>query len=455
MPDDDVKEGGYGRQSVPPFVDPGTDPVTDPGTRPVTRPGRLGPPEGGPIQETVLGNGIHVLTEAIPGVRSLAAGVWVRQGSAHEPLALMGASHMLEHMVFKGTQGRSAREIALALEGLGGSLDAYTSREHTSFQARVLDENLGEAMDVLADLTLSPALRASDLELEREVVLEEISTVDDTPDDLVFELHGERLWRGHPYGHQILGTRETVSAMTVDDLVTLHREQYRGENLVVAAAGHVEHADVVERAHRLFGDAPAGERRSPVAEPPEVTRGDERVTRDAAQSHVVVGTDAVPHDDPRRFPLVLISAAFGGGMSSRLFQRIREEMGLAYTVFSFQSFYARNGTGGVYVGTRPGWEERAVDAIREEYARMAAEGLPVEELEQTKRQVKGQIMLSLESTGARLYRLAGFALYDEPYQGLDDLLARIDAIGVDEVAEVAATFYAPERQFVLRLGPEA
>ncbi len=407
-----------------------------------------------PLRSHVLPNGIHVLSEEIPGVRSASVGVWVRQGTAHEDPAVMGASHMLEHMVFKGTERRTAKDLALALEGLGGSLDAYTSREHTSFQARVLDENLPEALDVLADLALCPLLRGEDLDLEREVVLEEISTVDDTPDDLVFELHGERLWGDHPYGYSILGTRETVGGMAADTLRGIHRERYVGRNLVVAAAGNVQHGPFLEAVERLFGGLEPGARSDHVPAPPVCARGDERVRRGGAQSHLVFGTDAPGHADPRRHALVLLSSALGGGMSSRLFQRIREELALAYTVYSFQSFYALAGLTGVYVGTRPSWEGRAVDAVREELARVAREGLPAEELEQTKRQVKGQIMLSLESTGARLYRLAGFALYEEAFLDLDALLARIDAVTAEEVAAAAATFYDPERQLLLRLGPE-
>ena len=407
-----------------------------------------------PLHSDRLSNGVQVLSEEIAGVRSASVGVWVRQGAAHEDASEMGASHLLEHLVFKGTTRRSARDLALALEGLGGSLDAYTSREHTSFQARVLDEHLPEALDVLADLTVSPLLRAEDLDLEREVVLEEISTVEDTPDDLVFELHGERLWRGHPYGHSILGTRATVAGMAATTLRRIHRERYVGNNLVVAAAGNVQHGPFLEAVERLFGGIAAGERSDRVPPLAERARGDERVPREGAQSHLVFGTDAPPHADPRRYALVLISSALGGGMSSRLFQRVREELALAYTVYSFQSFYALAGLTGVYVGTRPSWEERAVEAVREELARVAREGLVGEELEQTKRQVKGQIMLSLESTGARLYRLAGFALYQEPFLDLDELLSRIDAVPAEEVAAAAATFYDPDRQLLLRLGPE-
>jgi predicted Zn-dependent peptidase len=407
-----------------------------------------------PLQSDLLPNGVQVLSEEIASVRSASVGIWIRQGAAHEGPLELGASHLLEHLVFKGTERRSARDLALALEGLGGSLDAYTSREHTSFQARVLDEHLPEALDVLADLTLSPLLRGEDLDLEREVVLEEIATVEDTPDDLVFELHGERLWEGHPYGHSILGTRQTVGGMPTAALERIHRERYVGRNLVVAAAGNVQHGPFLEAVERLFGGVAAGARNDRVAPLPPPTRGDERVRRESAQSHLVFGTAVPPHADPRRYALVLLSSALGGGMSSRLFQRIREELALAYTVYTYQSFYALAGLSGVYVGTRPAWEQRAVDAVREELGRVAREGLPPEELEQTKRQVKGQIMLSLESTGARLYRLAGFALYDEPFVDLDELLARIDAVSGDEVAKAAADFYHPDRQLLLRLGPE-
>jgi len=402
-----------------------------------------------------LDNGIHLLSETIPGVRSVAVGVWVRQGSAHEQLEEVGISHLLEHMAFKGTERRSSREIAAALEGLGGSLDAYTSREHTSFQARALGEHVGEALDVVSDLVLAPRLRGEDLELEREVVLEEIATVEDTPDDLVFDLHGERLWDGHAYGRAILGSRESVRSLSAERLRTLHRERYRGENLVVAAAGMVDHEFLGETVQRLFGVSPPSVRRPAVPTPGPVRSGRERLIRDSAQTHLVFGTDLVPHSDSRRYPLVLLSAALGGGMSSRLFQRVREELALAYAVYSFQSFYSAAGQGGVYVGTRPDGEEQVIDAVLAEYALLAREGLPSEELERAKCQVKGQIMITLESTGSRLHRLAGFALYDEPFMTLDELLARIDAVSEEELAAVAAEFFDPSRQFVISLGPEA
>lgn len=409
----------------------------------------------GEMARTLLANGVEVLTERIPGVRSVSVGVWVRQGSAHESPGLMGASHLLEHMVFKGTETRTPREIALALESLGGSLDAYTSREHTSFQARVLDEHMPVALEVLADLVLSPLLREQDLDLEREVVLEEIATVEDTPDDLVFDLHGASFWGGHPYGNSILGTRETVASIRADALREIHRSRYTGRNMVIAAAGQVWHDDVVSRAQGLFGALPVGEPGQALPELPPLPMGEERVERESAQTHLVFGRVTPGHSDPRRFPLILLSSALGGGMSSRLFQRVREELALAYSVFTFQSFYTLAGISGVYVGTRPVTAGKAVEAVREELDRVAREGIPEEELDQTKQQVKGQIMLSLESTGSRLYRLAGFALHREPFATLDQLLAKLDAVTGEDVVRVAAEHFQSEEHLLLRLGPGA
>lgn len=401
-----------------------------------------------------VGDGLTVLSEAMPGVRSASLGVWVRAGSVHETPPLMGSSHMLEHMVFKGTARRSAHDLALVLERLGGSLDAYTTREHTCYTAKVLDEHADIALDVLADLVLEPQLRAEDLELEREVVLEEIATVEDTPDDLIFDLHAERLWGKHPYGYSILGTRDTVSALSDDALRALHRSAYHRANIVVAAAGNVEHERFAARVAELFAAAPLGARPADTRPPAAERPGEERVTRASAQSHIVLGTRTFGHRDPRRIALVLLSNAFGGGMSSRLFQRVREALGLAYTIYAFQSFYRDAGVSAVYVGTRPEWADRAHAVIREEMAKLARNGLSDIELADAKGQVKGQVVLSLESSGARLSRLAGTELYDEPFRSVEEVLAAVDAVTQDEVAALAAAYFDPDRQVALRLGPD-
>ena len=406
------------------------------------------------FQRTVLPNGLTVLSEHVPGVRSVAFGAWVRAASLHEPPDRMGVSHLLEHMVFKGTQRRSAKEIALSLEALGGSLDAYTSREHTVYQARVLDEHLPQAADVIADIVFRPTLRASDVALERKVVLEEIGMVEDTPDDLVFELHNEAMWGAHPYGYSILGTRETVKRLGVPELRELHQRTYHPSQIVIAAAGNV----TAERLHEVLaetgwlemprGDAQLLASPAPVLMPPS----DRAIARDGTQTHVVVGTDAVPYGDPRRYALVLVSILLGGGMSSRLFQRVREELGLAYSIYTYQSFHADAGMHGVYVGTAPESASQAVLAIQDELARMVNDGLPAEELEMGKMQLKGQLTISLESVSARMYRAAAVELYGERYRTLDETIARIDAIEARDV-EAVLEYFAPARQTIVRLGP--
>lgn len=405
------------------------------------------------ISETWLDNGIHVLSEYLPSVRSAAVGVWVRQGSAHETDIDSGASHFLEHMVFKGTERRSAREIALSLESLGGLLDAYTTREHTSYQARVLDEHLEKALDVLADLTQAPLLMEDHLQMEREVILEEIAQVQDTPDDLVFEMHADQLWRGHPYGRSILGTKESVSEITSAKLRELHRKTYHGQNLIVAAAGNLRHEEFVDTVRRLFpAYSTVKDERSLTVVPDKIRHGDISVTRASAQTHIVFGTNVPGYSHSDRYPLALVSSALGGGMSSRLFQRIREEMGLCYSVYTYQSLYSVAGVSGIYIGTRPASAQDAVEAISTELSTLAEQGLTAEELDQTKRQVKGQIMLSLESPGSRLHRLASFALHKEPFLGLDGVLKKIDAVSMEDIRRVAEKYYTPARYFVLRLG---
>jgi predicted Zn-dependent peptidase len=416
---------------------------------------KRGDTPAGAFRRTVLPNGLTVLSESMPGVRSVAFGAWFRAASLHEPRELMGVSHLLEHMVFKGTARRSAKQIALELEALGGSLDAFTSREHTVYQARVLDEHLDIAADVIGDFVFGPSLRASDLDLERKVVLEEIAMVDDTPDDLVFELHNEALWGAHPYGYSILGTRDTVASLNTENLRALHERAYHPSQLVVAASGNVEHDALLATLERTGWTARVGGDATRLTVPPPATAAPSRrhVERDGAQTHIVVGTTTVAHEDPRRHAMILLSSVLGGGMSSRLFQRVREELGLAYSVYTFQSFHADVGMHGVYVGTGPETARDALEAIHTELADVAARGLPESELAMGKSQLKGQITLSLESVTARMYRCAAVELYGEPYRSLDEMLALVDAVTSEQVAEVAREFFAPERQTVVSLGP--
>jgi predicted Zn-dependent peptidase len=411
------------------------------------------------IFQTTAPSGVIVLSERVPSVRSAAVGIWVRSASAHEPRPKMGVSHLLEHMVFKGTERRTAQQIALALESRGGSLDAYTSRDTTAFQARVLDSDLPQALDVLTDLVRNPVLRAGDLELERNVVLEEINTVEDTPDDQVFDFAYQALWPQHSYGYSILGTRDTVSALSTDDLKQLHGRAYFPANCVIAAAGNLTHEELLELlgAQGWFDDRETGtgKRETPSAAPiPTAVRGaGARHHKDTAQTHIVFATDSVPYADRRKYAILVLANIFGGGMSSRLFQRIREELGLAYGIYAFTSFYRQVGVSGVYVGTQSNTAAQAETAIREEYAKLAKEGLRGEALAEAKQQTRGQLMLSLESPSARMYRLAGFPVHGEAYRSLDQVLATVGELTEEEVGAVAAEFFDPERQTVVWLGP--
>ncbi len=399
-------------------------------------------------------NGLVVVTERLPGVRSAAAGIWVRTASGHETPATMGVSHLLEHMVFKGTTGRTARQIAESLEVRGGSLDTYTARDHTSYQAHVLDTDLPLALDVLTDLVRHPLLRDSDLALERNVVLEELHGVLDTPDDLVFELFSETLFDSHPYGYSILGTEASVTALTTEDLRRTHATGYYPGNCVIAVAGHVTHDQVLALLdqHGWF----VGDARTPLASVAPATGQlgvQRREARDLQQVHIALGATTVAAADPRRWGLGVLSSALGGGMSSRLFQRVREELGLCYAVHAWHSTLSSAGVFGCYVGTRPETADQAVAAIEAELDRLVVEGLPEGELADTKGQLKGQVMLALEGTTARMNRLAAHVLQGEPYRPLDEIIRLVDAVTQEETQTLAAAFLAPARMTSVRLGP--
>jgi len=410
------------------------------------------------LHRTDLPNGLTVLSEAVPGARSVAFGAWVRAATLHERPEEMGVSHLLEHMVFKGTRTRSAQDIALSLETLGGSLDAYTEREHTSYQARVLDEHLPEAASVIGELIFEPLLRNEDLALERKVILEEISMVEDTPDDIIFDVHNRAIWGDHPHGFAILGTRDTVKALTAAHLRELHERAYHPGRLVVAASGRVNHdqlLDVLDRAgwlSRVCGDM------TPFAVDPVEAAGPhaEHVSRkDIGQTHIVFGGQGIAHSDPRRYAFALLDMLLGGGMSSRLFQRVREELGLAYSVHTFSSSYADAGAHGVYLASAPETAQDALDAVREVLADVAQNGLGEAEMVAGKRQLRGQLVMSMEGVSSRMYRAATTALYSEPFRSIEELSSLVDAIDGDTVREVAHDFFHPDRQILVSLGPKA
>lgn len=403
------------------------------------------------VWRTRLPDGPVILSERMEGVRSAAVGIWFRQGSVHEGGGQRGISHLLEHMVFKGTARRSARELAMEIERVGGAMDAYTAHECTAYQARVPERHVGVALDVLADLAFHPVLRESDLELERRVVLDELAAIEDAPEELAFELHAAELYGEHPYGARVAGTVQTLEGLDGGALRRLHAEAYRGRNAIVAAAGRVDHRELVQLTGRLFPRGGGRERPAPVG--PEGSPGHRRVERPGGrQAHLVAGALTVPHADPLRYAVVVVETALGGGMGSRLFQRVREERALAYTVYSFASFYAAAGHAGAYVCASPARAAEAREALLEELRRVAEEGLDEEELTATREQLKGQVLLSLESPTARMNRLAALAMYGEPYRTVEDIAARIDEVGPDQAREAAALLH-PDRLTVVELVP--
>ena len=397
-------------------------------------------------------DGLRVVCETMDSVRSVSLGIWVEHGGAHDADAEQGVAHLLEHLAFKGTETRGARELALQVEQVGGSLDAYTGHDHTGYLARVPDRHLDLAVDVLSDLVFRPSLRGEDLELERAVILEELAAVQDSPEQLAFELHGEQLYDGHPYGRSILGSSETVMEVAIEVLRELHRTAYVPGNCVVAAAGNLDGKRLRDAVERFF-PAPTVANRSAVPKV-EPTFPSVRVVErpGGRQSHLLAGARAIPHSHPLRYALILVETALGAGMSSRLFQRIREELGLAYSVYSYHAFYGSAGHVGAYVGTRPDMVERAREELWSELGSVAEAGFTESEVSQTKRQLKGQLLLGLESTAARMQRLAGLSLYGEPYITLDELSDRIDRISAEDVEEAAA-FFHPDRMSMLELRP--
>jgi len=414
---------------------------------------------GGGARRTVLPSGLRIVTESIPSTRSASLGVWVGIGSRDETPAMSGASHFLEHLLFKGTHKRTALQISAEIEAVGGETNAFTTKEYTCYYARVLDLDLPLAVDVLCDAVADSILEPSDVETERAVILEEIAMHEDEPGDEVHDIFTEALFGDHPLGRLISGTEESITPMTRNQINGFYRRRYTAPHIVIAAAGNLEHATVV----RLVRKALAGTALdSAPAEPAAPRTGNKRVrvqpahnvvrNRDTEQAHVVLGASGIGRRDERRFALGVLNNVLGGGMSSRLFQEIREKRGLAYSVYSYASQYADAGLFGVYAGCAPGKVEEVLDLTRAELARMAADGITDEELSRGKGMVKGAYVLGLEDTGSRMSRLAKSELLHGDLMGVDELLARVDAVTADEVNEVATTFLA-QRMTLAVVGP--
>ncbi|HEY8416693.1 MAG TPA: pitrilysin family protein [Limnochordales bacterium] len=402
-------------------------------------------------KKAVLPSGLRVITERVPGVRSVAVGIWVPAGSRDEAPEQSGIAHFVEHMLFKGTRRRSARDIAEAIDATGGQLNAFTTKETTCYYARVLDEHLPLALDILADMLLESTFRPEDLVRERDVIVEEIRLVEDTPEDLVHDLFEKALFGAHPLARPVLGSEETVSGCTRQDLLQFVETHYTPGDLVIAAAGSVDHDALVAMVGKLF-DGPARSNGAPGPVPFSYQPAYVMAERDSEQVHLCVGVPALPRNHPQRFALHLLDTLLGGGMSSRLFQELRENRGLVYSTYSYHSGYRDTGVLGVYAGTSPDKAAEVLDLIRCELAAVHRGGISAEELDRAKQQTKGALVLSLENTTARMNRLGRSELDGQPYLSPRQLMRRIDAVSLEDVRRLAEELLAPERLTIVGLG---
>ncbi len=403
------------------------------------------------VRRTVLPSGLRIVTEQMAGARSASIGIWIGVGSRDETATTHGASHFLEHLLFKGTDERSALDISIALDAVGGEFNAFTAKEYTCFHARVLGEDLPLAVDVLGDMITGSVLDAHDVDAERDVILDEIAMHEDDPDDVVQNLLADLAWGSGPLGRPIAGTTGSIEAMTRSQIQRFYRKHYRPDNMVVSVAGAVDHADVVRTVRRSFRRHGFLESTADPVSPrsgrrhPRIRGREGRISRPFEQVNVVLAVEGLTRDDDRRFALGVLNTALGGGTSSRLFQEVREHRGLAYSVYSFATHYADSGLVGVAVGCLPDRLDEVLEVVRVELSRIASHGISAEELERGKGQLIGGLVLGLEDSASRMMRLGKAELVYSDVLGIDEVMARIGAVELDDVRRVAQdVFGRPE-----------
>ena len=406
--------------------------------------------DGGVVKRTTLPGGLRVITEYVPGVRSVALGVWVAAGSRDEPASQMGSAHFLEHLLFKGTQSRDAMTISAEIESVGGDLNAFTTKEHTCYHARVLDEHLPMALDVVCDVVLHATLTGDDIEAERSVIFEEIAMYDDEPGELVHDEFALAMFGDSPLGRPILGTVDTITALPQNAIRRFYRKAYTPDRMVISVAGNVDHAQVVRQIQKMFADrlepsvdaAPArtSRRRRWTADTVRI------VSRATEQAHLIMGTPGLVRGDERRYAAAVLSTALGGGMSSRLFQEVREKRGLAYSVFAYAGVF------GIYTGCLPSKADTVMDVCVSELQSVARDGLTPEEFERAKGQVKGSMVLGQEDPGSRMSRNAKSELTGEPLEDMSRVLERVDAVTRDDIHAVATELFS-QNYIVAAIGP--
>jgi len=410
--------------------------------------------ESAVYKRTVFPNGLKVITEAIPYVRSISLGLWVNVGSRDESLESSGISHFIEHMVFKGTANRTPSEIASYLESVGGILNAFTSREQTCFYAKILDQHLEKGVELLFDLAQNPLFDPSDIEKEKGVIIEEIKDIDDSPGDLVHDKFARTMFGNHSLGRPILGTKTTIQGISRRKIVRHTQRYYRPGNMLIAASGNLDHVKLVDLV-ALHLDQKSPEivpdgRRKPIFK-----RERKVYKRETSQTHVCLGVPAKEFNDPSRAAATLLNSLLGGGMSSRLFQELRENLGLVYNVFSYLDFFQDTSIMGIYLGTNGRNVKRAIKAVLKQIERVSNEPLADYDLDKTKEQLKGNLMLGLENTSNRMSRLAKHELLVGRYISLDETISSIDSVKADEVVEIARELFQKTKYSAVVLGPVA
>jgi predicted Zn-dependent peptidase len=407
---------------------------------------------GGEVRQTTLPNGVRIVTESIRHVRSVAVGIWINSGSRRELPEENGICHFVEHMLFQGTTSRTAEEIARSVDAIGGNLDAFTAKELVSFNTKVLDEHVPLAFDVLSDLVLNPVFRREAIEKEKGVILEEIKMEADNPEYLVHEIFSSNFWMGHPLGKPILGTKTTVERFDRPMIADYYEKHYTPSNMYITAAGRLEHDRLVALARKRFGSLRRRKTERSEITPATHARIAVRHKKALEQVHLCLGVPSYPLSHHDRFTCYVLNTLLGGGMSSRLFQNIRERQGLAYAVFSELSPYSDTGCLSVYAGTSGKSAGRVVESILTEFRRLKQEEVPEDELRRAKDYMKGSLMMSLESTTSRMANLARQAMYYDRFLSLDELLESIERVTPDDVQRISRSFFDPRRIALTVLG---
>ena len=404
-------------------------------------------------KKTELSNGLRVVSEEIPHIRSVALGVWITVGSRDEDESNNGISHFLEHMLFKGTKKRNTRQIAESLEVVGGTIDAFTTKEATYYGAHVLDEHLPLAVDVLSDILLNSVFNQIEIEKEKSVVLKEINHYQDTPDDLVFEYFYQNMYQSHPLGFHIYGIERNIKNFFRDQILNFLNEQYAANRIVIAATGRLKHEHLISLIEKGFTDLPINKNRT-LIKVPNLTCNKTIIKNNCSQAHVCFGTKAYAYRDAKKFPLMILNAILGGGMSSLLFQKIREEYGLVYSIYTFFDFFIDNGLFGIYFSSENKYISQIFDLIKQELCRVRHNYIDDFVMLKMKNLLKGNLILGLENTIGRMNRLARNEIYLDQFYSIDDVIKKIDNITINDVVEVAEELFQEENYFTTILTPD-